>query len=297
MWGPLGNGFPDLTGVDHVALIAGGIGQTPFLAHVRDLLGQRGYGGRLPGRQCQQVSLFYGVRTADLAAGVDDFGAAGARVHLASNDGSLGFRGFVTQLLEQHLGPAGARHLVGCGPEPMLRRSQTWPNATGCRVTFLWKLRWPVAWAFVSAAWRPFAPATAGIIAASVSRGRFSTQERCSFDPRLEPPMSLYFPTPGECANHTVFPGVTLQTCAADKMMMSLAKLEPDSVVAEHSHPHEQVGMVLEGRVTFHIGGESKTLEPGDMFRIPGNVKHRVVALDQGAKVLDIFCPVREDYR
>src|SRR5207248_2297560 len=119
-WGPLGNGFPDLGGVEHVSLVAGGIGQTPFLAHVRDLLGIRGYGGRPARRQCDRVSLYYGVRTADLAAGVDDFRTAGAAVHLASDDGSLGFHGYVTQLLEQHLGEGGPRHLVGCGPEPML---------------------------------------------------------------------------------------------------------------------------------------------------------------------------------
>ncbi len=53
----------------------------------------------------------------DLAAGVDDFRAAGAEVHLASDDGSLGEHGFVTQLLERH-GPPD--HLFGCGPEPML---------------------------------------------------------------------------------------------------------------------------------------------------------------------------------
>jgi dihydroorotate dehydrogenase electron transfer subunit len=118
VWGPLGNGFPDLTGTDHVALVAGGIGQTPFLAHVRELLGTRGYGGRAARRQCKHVSLYYGVRTADLAAGVKDFRAAGATVHLASDDGSLGFHGFVTQLLERD-GPP--RHLIGCGPEPMLK--------------------------------------------------------------------------------------------------------------------------------------------------------------------------------
>jgi dihydroorotate dehydrogenase electron transfer subunit len=117
-WGPLGNGFPDLGGLDRVALVAGGIGQTPFLAHVRELLGGRGYGGRPARRMVREVSLYYGVRTADLAAGVEDFRAAGASVHLASDDGSLGFRGFVTQLLETHAPP---QHLVGCGPEPMLR--------------------------------------------------------------------------------------------------------------------------------------------------------------------------------
>jgi dihydroorotate dehydrogenase electron transfer subunit len=117
VWGPLGNGFPDLTGVKHVGLVAGGIGQTPFLAHIRELLGARGYGGRPPRRAVQRVSLFYGVRSADLAAGVKDFEDAGATVHLASDDGTLGFRGFVTQLLEHHEPPD---HLVGCGPEPML---------------------------------------------------------------------------------------------------------------------------------------------------------------------------------
>src|SRR5438270_10553020 len=58
VWGPLGNGFPDLAGREHVALVAGGLGQTPFLAHVRDLLGTRGFGGRAAQRQAQRVSLY-----------------------------------------------------------------------------------------------------------------------------------------------------------------------------------------------------------------------------------------------
>jgi dihydroorotate dehydrogenase electron transfer subunit len=118
VWGPLGNGFPELHGLEHVGLVAGGIGQTPFLAHVRELLGTRGYGSRPARRGAAKVSLYYGVRSADLAAGVDDFRAAGAAVHLASDDGSLGHHGYVTALLEKH-GPP--QHLVGCGPEPMLR--------------------------------------------------------------------------------------------------------------------------------------------------------------------------------
>lgn len=117
VWGPLGNGFPTLAGVDHVALVAGGIGQTPFLAHIRDLLGTRGYGGLPPQRQANRVTLFYGVRSADLAAGVQDFRAAGADVHLATDDGSLGHSGYVTGLLAQHPRPD---QIFGCGPEPML---------------------------------------------------------------------------------------------------------------------------------------------------------------------------------
>jgi dihydroorotate dehydrogenase electron transfer subunit len=121
VWGPLGNGFQPLATSDHVALVAGGIGQTPFLAYLRELLGTHGYGGDAPRRRANRVSLFYGVRTADLAAGVEDFRAAGAEVHLASDDGSLGFKGFVTTLLARSASDgSGFGHVIGCGPEPML---------------------------------------------------------------------------------------------------------------------------------------------------------------------------------
>ena len=109
--------------------------------------------------------------------------------------------------------------------------------------------------------------------------------------------MSLYFPEASECSRHTIFPGVTVRTCAAERMMMSLAEFVPHAGVEEHSHPHEQVGMVLQGRAVFYIGGEQKTLGPGDQFRIPGGVPHRVVALDEPVRALDIFYPIREDYR
>ena len=109
--------------------------------------------------------------------------------------------------------------------------------------------------------------------------------------------MSLYFPTTADCSTHTIFPGVTIHTCALDKMMLSYVELQPHSVVAEHSHPHEQVGILLEGKAIFTIGGEEKVLGKGDMYRIPGNVKHRVVVLEELCKALDIFHPIREDYR
>jgi dihydroorotate dehydrogenase electron transfer subunit len=131
VWGPLGNGFPDLNGLDHVGLVAGGIGQTPFLAFTRQLLGQRGYGGQPPRQAVERVSLFYGVRSAALAAGIEHLRSAGAEVHVATDDGSLGFHGLVTELLAARLAmnfppgfPAVERppqHLVGCGPEPMMK--------------------------------------------------------------------------------------------------------------------------------------------------------------------------------
>ena len=108
--------------------------------------------------------------------------------------------------------------------------------------------------------------------------------------------MSRYFPTPDECSRHTIFPGVNIRTCATERMMVSIVELEAHSVVAEHSHPHDQVGMLLQGRVRFIIGGEEKVLGPGDIWCIPGGVKHGVITLDEPARAIDIFHPIREDY-
>src|SRR5205085_383351 len=100
VWGPLGNGFgPPPEGP--AVFVAGGIGQTPFLALGRGWTGRASYGepGRSAGPFAASATLLYGVRTADLAAGLDDFRAAGIAVELATDDGSAGHRGFVTDLL------------------------------------------------------------------------------------------------------------------------------------------------------------------------------------------------------
>jgi quercetin dioxygenase-like cupin family protein len=106
----------------------------------------------------------------------------------------------------------------------------------------------------------------------------------------------MYFPTQEEYSRHNIFPGVQVRTCACERLMLSLATLEPHAVVDRHSHPHEQVGLVLEGRAVFTIGDEERVLQPGDMFRIPGGVPHKVVALGEPFKALDVFTPIREDY-
>ena len=107
VWGPLGKPFPTLTGEPRVTLVAGGIGQTPFLAYARQLLAQG-----------SSVSMFYGARSADYFVGLDDFRATGVDPKLATDDGSAGHHGRVTELVraDPHSGP-----VVGCGPEPMLR--------------------------------------------------------------------------------------------------------------------------------------------------------------------------------
>jgi quercetin dioxygenase-like cupin family protein len=108
--------------------------------------------------------------------------------------------------------------------------------------------------------------------------------------------MSTYFIRRDECGHRTLFPGVEASTMAGDKIMLSLVELEPHSVVDAHSHPHEQLGMLLEGEVTFTVGDQQQLLRPGDMWRIPGGVVHGLVTGGSKARALDVFHPVRTDY-
>ena len=108
--------------------------------------------------------------------------------------------------------------------------------------------------------------------------------------------MTDVFVDKSQCTKRTLFPGVEILTAAAEHMMLSLVEFQPGAVVEAHAHPHEQVGMVVEGRAHFFVGEDDRVLGPGDMYRIPGGATHRVVALDEGAKALDIFHPIREDY-
>jgi quercetin dioxygenase-like cupin family protein len=109
--------------------------------------------------------------------------------------------------------------------------------------------------------------------------------------------MSDYYISRADTSHHEIFPGVHIYTVAGKQMMLSVVELEPGSEVLPHSHPHEQMGMLLEGELTFTIGGETKVLKAGEMWRIPGGVTHGCLAGERGAKALDVFHPIREDYR
>lgn len=119
VWGPLGNGF-SAAATEHLIMVAGGIGQTPFLVLGQEFLGQRRFGGRQV-KPARKVTLCYGARTAAYLAGVEDFERAGVEVRLATDDGSRGHHGLVTDLLKQTLAEVrGAHRIVVCGPEPMM---------------------------------------------------------------------------------------------------------------------------------------------------------------------------------
>jgi dihydroorotate dehydrogenase electron transfer subunit len=121
VWGPLGNGFASQP-TEHLVMVAGGIGQTPFLTLAREYLGLRVYGD--PPRKtprARQVSLCYGARSCEYLAGVEDFRQAGVTLHLSTDDGSAGHHGLVTELIRPVVQQSeSACRIVCCGPEPML---------------------------------------------------------------------------------------------------------------------------------------------------------------------------------
>ncbi len=148
IWGPLGNGFPT-SNCEHLMLVAGGIGQTPFLAVAREALGLRQYGcpPRSVAQRPKRVTLCYGVRSEEYLAGLDDFALPGLDVRIATDDGSKGHHGFVTTLLEDSLrgnDPPGAVYV--CGPEPMMHAAAKLCEASN--VDCLLSLESPMACGF-----------------------------------------------------------------------------------------------------------------------------------------------------
>ncbi|MCS6835703.1 MAG: cupin domain-containing protein [Anaerolineae bacterium] len=98
-------------------------------------------------------------------------------------------------------------------------------------------------------------------------------------------------------AEKELAPGVTAKTFWQQNMLLSFVTMQPNSVVAMHTHPHEQAGTVVEGEITLTIADETRVLKVGDCYIIPGDVPHSATAHNGLARVVDIFSPVRESYQ
>lgn len=93
-----------------------------------------------------------------------------------------------------------------------------------------------------------------------------------------------------------IWNGVAARMVSGERLSLGIVELEPGAVVPEHHHEHEQLGMVLQGAMTFRIADETRELGPGETWTIPSNVPHEVTAGPEGAVVIDVFAPVREDW-
>jgi quercetin dioxygenase-like cupin family protein len=91
--------------------------------------------------------------------------------------------------------------------------------------------------------------------------------------------------------------GVTGRPLFGRGTMINLIEFEPGATVPAHSHPHEQLGVVLRGMQALVIDGVAHELGPFEAYALPGGVEHSAYCGPAGATVLDVFQPVRDDYR
>ena len=90
--------------------------------------------------------------------------------------------------------------------------------------------------------------------------------------------------------------GIERQMVVGGRMMICRFRFAPYLVTPEHSHPHEQMSLVVSGRVRFFIEGEERIAVPGDVLHFPPDCWHGATMMEEEVVLIDIFSPVREDF-
>lgn len=80
-----------------------------------------------------------------------------------------------------------------------------------------------------------------------------------------------------------------------DKTLMSEFRLQKGAQLPSHSHPHEQTGYLVSGKIELTIGEQTYSVEPGDSWSILGGIEHRAEIMEDSIAI-EVFSPVREDY-
>jgi quercetin dioxygenase-like cupin family protein len=94
-----------------------------------------------------------------------------------------------------------------------------------------------------------------------------------------------------------VWDGIAGRVVHGEHLTLGVIELDPDVALPEHHHVNEQVGLVISGSLELVVGGEARTLGPGETWTIPPEVPHSGRAGADGAIVVDIFSPPRQDWR
>jgi len=113
----------------------------------------------------------------------------------------------------------------------------------------------------------------------------------------LSPQSSPHYHSGADWPEVEAAPGVQRRVLACgDEVMVVQFKIASGAAVPAHTHPHEQVGHVVSGRMRFRVGDQERELGPGDGYSVPGGVVHGAAGITDVIAV-DSFHPVRDDYR
>jgi quercetin dioxygenase-like cupin family protein len=105
------------------------------------------------------------------------------------------------------------------------------------------------------------------------------------------------FRTLRQIAPQRIWDGVSCRAVYGEQMTLATVELAPNSVIPEHSHANEQLGLLVEGSVTFRVGEETQALAPGATWCIAGHVPHEIRVGSDGAVVIEAFSPRRDDWK
>jgi quercetin dioxygenase-like cupin family protein len=94
-----------------------------------------------------------------------------------------------------------------------------------------------------------------------------------------------------------LFTGFLARAVHGERITMAVVEIDPGAELPEHRHEHEQLGLVIRGSLIFRIGEEERELGAGGIWRIPSNAPHSATAGPDGAVVLDVFNPTRDDWK
>ena len=96
----------------------------------------------------------------------------------------------------------------------------------------------------------------------------------------------------------TVRPGVARKGFRGDQVIIVMNTLETGMELSPHSHPFDQIVYITQGQIKYHVGDEVHDGGPGSLIHIPANVEHYAEPYgDEPVLNLDVFSPVREDYK
>ncbi len=98
-------------------------------------------------------------------------------------------------------------------------------------------------------------------------------------------------------APRQIWERIAARSVHGERITMAVVELDPGAVAREHSHENEQLGIVLQGTIEFRVGDERRTLGPGETWCIPANTAHEATAGPEGTVVIDVFAPIRADFR
>jgi quercetin dioxygenase-like cupin family protein len=94
-----------------------------------------------------------------------------------------------------------------------------------------------------------------------------------------------------------LWPGYRARMIHGKQITLAVIEIEANAQLPSHQHENEQSGVLVRGSITFTVGDERRTVHAGEAWMIPSNVPHDAVAGSDGATIVEVWSPPREDFQ